>query len=280
MAVDVEVEPRERQERTVSRIREILPQVMATCAVNMVVSVLNIALYFSTLVIAEVHNKEGPLCMDDSQVSWFGFIIQKFGRKRTLFLINIPYCLGIVMLSFAPSITVLFITNVLLGITVGFTEAPINCFLGEICQPELRSILAGSAGLFHNAGMFLMFVLGTFLDWKTTGAVLTSLPIITMIFLYKVPESPIWLIANGRIGDAEAALCWLRGWVEPSAVQQELEELVTYHKNVTLNGQVESGPDSKSLIDNELRNKKLKQNVDEENLEDKVREKSTNDSFI
>ena len=100
--------------------------------------------------------------------------------------INIPYCLGIVMLSVAPSVFVLFLANALIGTTVGFTEAPVNSYFGEICQPELRSILAGSAGLFYNLGMFLLFVLGTFLDWKTTGAVLTIVPIISLICVYKV----------------------------------------------------------------------------------------------
>jgi hypothetical protein len=28
-------------------------------------------------------------------------------------------------------------------------------------------------------------------------------------------------------------LCWLRGWVDPSAVQMELEELATYYRTVT-----------------------------------------------
>ncbi|PSN31571.1 hypothetical protein C0J52_20809 [Blattella germanica] len=281
MPVDMESKPIERQERTASasRFREILSQVLAMSAANMVVVVLTIALYFSTLVIAEVHNKEGPLCMDDSQASWFGgvlsgFIVQKFGRKRALFFINIPYCLGIVMLSVAPSVTVLFFANALLGITVGFTEAPINSYFGEIYQPELRSILTGSSGLFYNGGMFFIFVLGTFLDWKTTGAVLTTLPIISMICLYKVPESPIWLIANGRVRDAEAALCWLRGWVQPRAVQQELNDLVNYHQNVTLNAhgqkQVEPGPDSVSLINKDLQtgqNNDLKENIDNNNEE-------------
>jgi len=61
-------------------------------------------------------------------------------------IINIPYCVGCILISTAPSITVLFLANVLLGATIGFSEAPINSYFGEICQPELRSILAGSAG--------------------------------------------------------------------------------------------------------------------------------------
>lgn len=49
-----------------------------------------------------------------------------------------------------------------------------------------------------------------------------------------MPEAPIWLISKGRIEDAQVALCWLRGWVEPSVVKQELTELIRYHQETML----------------------------------------------
>jgi MFS family permease len=74
-----------------------------------------------------------------------GFLITWLGRKRFLMLITLPYLLSCVLVSTAPSVSVLFVTNVVVGLTVGFTEAPLNSYFGEICQPELRSVLAGSA---------------------------------------------------------------------------------------------------------------------------------------
>lgn len=74
-----------------------------------------------------------------------GFLVTWFGRKRSLMFITLPYLLSCVLVSTAPSVSVLFIANVVVGMTVGLTEAPLNSYFGEICQPEFRSVLAGSA---------------------------------------------------------------------------------------------------------------------------------------
>ncbi|KAJ4442877.1 hypothetical protein ANN_04470 [Periplaneta americana] len=231
-------------------------------AANLVVMDMAVTLFFSTNVIAALHkspqdfnsteelyNATEGLFMDDTYASWFGglpyicqpigsfasgFLVTWFGRKRSLMLVCIPHVISCVLISTAPSLAVLFLANVIIGITVGLTEAPINSYFGEICQPTLRSALASCAALFYQFGMFLVLMLGSIMHWRTTAAVCVAAPIITIILISQIPESPIWLIAQDRKNDAEAALCWLRGWVEPSGVRKELEELLCYHENVTL----------------------------------------------
>jgi len=42
----------------------------------------------------------------------------------------------------------------------------------------------------------------------------------------------LFYLAKGRIAEAEKSLCWLRGWVQPDAVQYELSSI---SKSIALN---------------------------------------------
>lgn len=44
----------------------------------------------------------------------------------------------------------------------------------------------------------------------------------------QIPETPHWLLQHRRPDDALASLQWLRGWVQPPAVQKEFNDLINY----------------------------------------------------
>lgn len=50
-------------------------------------------------------------------------------------------------------------------------------------------------------------------------------PVLAVISLCFVPESPHWLVGRGRVEDARRALCWLRGWTTPEDVAGEMSVL-------------------------------------------------------
>jgi MFS family permease len=74
------------------------------------------------------------------------FIVEFFGRKWSMFLVNIPFLAGWLVYSFSASISMLFAANIILGLGIGFMEAPIMTYLSETCQPQLRALITSFPG--------------------------------------------------------------------------------------------------------------------------------------
>lgn len=63
-----------------------------------------------------------------------------------MLLVNLPHIAAWLMLSYATSITVMYVAGVIMGLGVGFMEAPILTYVGEISQPKWRGVLTSYAG--------------------------------------------------------------------------------------------------------------------------------------
>jgi MFS family permease len=75
-----------------------------------------------------------------------GLIVEFSGRKWSMLIVNIPFLVGWLLYRFANSVLTLYVTNIILGIGIGFMEAPIMTYTAETCQPELRDTLISISG--------------------------------------------------------------------------------------------------------------------------------------
>ena len=236
-----------------SKFRTLLPQILASTAKNFLLLDLGMAVSFPTIVIPalrglKMHDNQDILTFTDVQASWFasiafifqpigsiasGIILEPLGRKKSMILVNIPHIIGWLMLYFATSLKELYIAAVLLGLGVGFMEAPIVTYVGEICQPSIRGILTSCAGVAVMLGFSTVYLLGSLTTWRNTALVCVTIPIITMIAICFVPETPLWLLSKNRKDEALKSLQWLRGWVSPKAVDQEFKEIQRYSEEST-----------------------------------------------
>lgn len=62
----------------------------------------------------------------------------------------------------------------------------------------------------YSGGIAVVYILGVF-QWRTVAFSGIILPIIALIALSFITESPTWLVKRGKIHEARTALLWLRG---------------------------------------------------------------------
>jgi MFS family permease len=83
-----------------------------------------------------------------------GIVLEHFGRKKSMILVNFPHLIGWFIFYFATSAPLLYVSSVIMGLGVGFMEAPIITYVGEISQPEIRGILTSYSGKQQNVAAF------------------------------------------------------------------------------------------------------------------------------
>lgn len=140
-----------------------------------------------------------------------GVLMERYGRKMAHLILSVPFCIGWIMIGFASNITILLAGRFISGACVGLLGPPGSVLIGEISAPKIRGILLAGVSLAIALGILIAHVLGTFLHWKTTALICSVMPAICFLILIQVPESPSWLLAQGRLNEANISFQWYRG---------------------------------------------------------------------
>lgn len=77
-------------------------------------------------------------------------------------------------------------------------------------------------------GYTIVYSLGWMVSWRSAALICFSVPLVTILVILFVPETPLWYLMHNRVDEARTSLQWLRGWVPAAAVQNELKELQRY----------------------------------------------------
>lgn len=54
-----------------------------------------------------------------------GVVLEQLGRKRGMMIVNIPHIIAWIMMYYAKDLQTLFMADLLLGLGIGFMEAPV-----------------------------------------------------------------------------------------------------------------------------------------------------------
>lgn len=134
---------------------------------------------------------------------------QKYGRKKVLSAIAILYLLSAIGCAVTP-IWFLFITfRFIGGIAVGASSVVGPMYISEISPAKIRGRLAGSFQVNIVLGILVAFLTNFLLrgigddSWRWMLGIMVVPAATFAILLRTIPESPRWLVLNGRDEEAK-----------------------------------------------------------------------------
>ncbi|NXV64050.1 GTR6 protein, partial [Molothrus ater] len=185
------------------------------------------ALVYPSPVIPALEAHPSPaLRLDQHTAPWFGSVFTLgaaagglstmllndcLGRKLSIMFSALPSALGYALLAGAQGLWMLLLGRVLTGYAGGVTSASIPVYISEISHPGVRGMLGACPQIMAVLGSLVLYALGLVLDWRWL-AVAGEVPVLAMVLLLCfMPNSPRFLLSQGREEEALGSLCWLRG---------------------------------------------------------------------
>uniref|UniRef100_A0A8C3NB42 Solute carrier family 2, facilitated glucose transporter member 6 n=1 Tax=Geospiza parvula TaxID=87175 RepID=A0A8C3NB42_GEOPR len=197
------------------------------------------ALVYPSPVIPALEAHPSPaLRLDQHTAPWFGSVFTLgaaagglstmllndcLGRKLSIMFSALPSALGYALLAGAQGLWMLLLGRVLTGYAGGVTSASIPVYISEISHPGVRGMLGACPQIMAVLGSLVLYALGLVLDWRWL-AVAGEVPVLAMVLLLCfMPNSPRFLLSQGKEEEALGSLCWLRG--QDTDYAQEYEQI-------------------------------------------------------
>ena len=135
-----------------------------------------------------------------------GRISDRYGRRPVMGAIGVVFFVGIMAAALAPGYWTLVTGRFVMGLAVGGVSATVPTYLGEMAPAQIRGRILGLNQLFISVGLLVSYLVNWALAdtgmWRLmfgVGAIPAALLFLAALWL---PESPTWLIRNGRTGRA------------------------------------------------------------------------------
>ena len=162
----------------------------------------------------------------------------KYGRKYTMIFAAVLFILNSIGTAVPNSFTMFVIFRIVGGIGVGIASMVVPMYIAEIAPPKRRGALVGNYQLAIVIGIVLVYFVNYFIalqgdaDWNLNigwrwmfgSEVLPS--ILFLMFIFLIPESPRWLIQQGKPTEAKVVLEKINPSEDVPSIQNEIQNSI------------------------------------------------------
>jgi MFS family permease len=163
----------------------------------------------------------------------FGYLTDRWGRKRLFFITLSVYLIGTFLTAFSWNLASFALFRFITGSGIGGEYAAISSAIDEL----IPAVYRGRVNLIVNGSYWLGAALGAAstlillnphflaprLGWRVGFATGASMGLFILLLRRHVPESPRWLMTHGDQKDAEIAMREIESRVERATGQRLLE---------------------------------------------------------
>ena len=151
-----------------------------------------------------------------------GYMSGSCGRKRTIIFLCLPLIGGWTTIGLSGGdFKWLCVGRILQGL--GIMSSVSQVYLVEIADSKRRGWIGGSGALSVSAGITMVYILGSCMNWRWVCLVCGLHVASIMVAMMFMPETPNWLIAKDRKDEAVKVLLWLRG--PQHNIEEEVKDL-------------------------------------------------------
>jgi MFS family permease len=144
----------------------------------------------------------------------FGYLADRFGRKRLFIATLVMYSFFTVLTALSPNYVFLIVFRFLTAIGVGAEYTAINSAISEFIPPTHRGKINGLVMNFWPVGAMIAALVNLFfinllvpaIGWRV-GFAFGAIAALFVVWMRRsIPESPRWLLAKGRQREAEGVV--------------------------------------------------------------------------
>jgi SP family arabinose:H+ symporter-like MFS transporter len=167
-----------------------------------------------------------------------GYLSDRFGRRRVLFATAILFLVSAVATALPQTITQFNIARFIGGIGIGISLPIAGIYLAEIAPARVRGRVVSLNQLAITFGILISFVVGWYVSgigtetWQTStswrwtfGSEVLPATLFFVVLMF-IPESPRWLIQQGRIDEALVVLTRVDGATAAAAEVDDIQRAI------------------------------------------------------